>query len=237
MPHPDPDRLTLAALPAEPPDPEVVAHLRVCPECRAHVAALRHTVELARLGETTEDRPGPPAAVWDAIATATGVAAGPAPPKLVDPPARRGRRRPLALAAAAGLAAGLVLGWAGAAWPDRAEPAVATTPLAPLATAATAPSGAVGLAEHDGHREVVVEVADPAGPPAGGYLEVWLMSAAGDRLYALGALVPDGTVLRGRYPLPEGLSLDAWPIVDVSLEPLDGDPRHSGTSLLRGPVR
>ena len=47
-PHPDAERLTLAALPAEQADPEVAAHLRRCAQCRAEVDALRRTVELAR---------------------------------------------------------------------------------------------------------------------------------------------------------------------------------------------
>ena len=34
--------------------------------------------------------------------------------------------------------------------------------------------------------------------------------------------------------LPEGLDLAEYPIVDVSLEPLDGDPTHSGVSVARG---
>jgi hypothetical protein len=33
-PHPDAERLTLAALPAEHADPEVALHLRVCAQCR-----------------------------------------------------------------------------------------------------------------------------------------------------------------------------------------------------------
>ena len=38
-PHPDAERLTLAALPAEQADPEVAAHLRQCAQCRAEVDA------------------------------------------------------------------------------------------------------------------------------------------------------------------------------------------------------
>jgi hypothetical protein len=36
--------------------------------------------------------------------------------------------------------------------------------------------------------------------------------------------------------VPEGLDLDAFPIVDVSVEQLDGDPLHSGVSVCRGQI-
>jgi hypothetical protein len=58
-PHPDSERLTLAALPAEQSDPDVAAHLRVCAQCRSEVDALRRTVELAR-AEVSEPLPIPP---------------------------------------------------------------------------------------------------------------------------------------------------------------------------------
>ena len=34
--------------------------------------------------------------------------------------------------------------------------------------------------------------------------------------------------------LPEGIDLAEHPIVDVSVEPLDGDPTNSGVSVARG---
>ena len=43
--HPDPERLALAALPAEPQDPEIEAHLAGCTECRGRLTALQRTVE------------------------------------------------------------------------------------------------------------------------------------------------------------------------------------------------
>ena len=66
-PHPDSERLTLAALPAEQSDPDVAAHLRVCAQCRAEVDALRRTVELARAEGVSEPLPIPPTRVWQAI--------------------------------------------------------------------------------------------------------------------------------------------------------------------------
>ena len=49
------------------------------------------------------------------------------------------------------------------------------------------------------------------------------------RLVSLGPVRADGT-----YDLPAGLDPAAFPIVDVSGERIDGDPTHSGDSVLRG---
>jgi hypothetical protein len=67
LPHPDPDLLALAALPAEPADPQVSAHLQACTACQLHVEELRHTVRLARAGEAAGPLTGPPPRVWQAV--------------------------------------------------------------------------------------------------------------------------------------------------------------------------
>jgi hypothetical protein len=36
------------------------------------------------------------------------------------------------------------------------------------------------------------------------------------------------------FELPADLDLEQFPIVDVSVEPLDGVPTHSGVSVARG---
>lgn len=48
-------------------------------------------------------------------------------------------------------------------------------------------------------------------------------------MVSLGPSRPDG-----RYAVPSGVDAGRFPVVDVSLEPPDGDPTHSGTSVLRG---
>jgi hypothetical protein len=40
----------------------------------------------------------------------------------------------------------------------------------------------------------------------------------------------------GRFDLPDGLDLTQFPVVDVSEEHFDGDPAHSGDSVVRGPL-
>jgi anti-sigma-K factor RskA len=62
-----------------------------------------------------------------------------------------------------------------------------------------------------------------------GFLEVWVISPDVTQLVSLGPLRNDGV-----YDLPSGLDPAAFPIVDVSVEPIDGDPTHSGASVLRG---
>lgn len=62
-----------------------------------------------------------------------------------------------------------------------------------------------------------------------GFFEVWMIDPAVSQLVSLGPLRSDGI-----YDLPPGMDAAAFPIVDVSIEPLDGDPTHSGNSILRG---
>jgi hypothetical protein len=99
--------------------------------------------------------------------------------------------------------------------------------LAPLA--GSSGTGSARIADQ-GRTEVVV--VDTSGLPqrSGSFYEVWLMDQASGRLVPLGLLAPDG---RGRFSVPAGLA-DRYRTVDVSLEADDGDPAHSGKSVLRG---
>lgn len=72
-PHPDPERLVLAALPAEPDDPAVADHLRGCARCRTEVDDLRRTVELAREGGVRDALPTPPDRVWQGVVAELGL--------------------------------------------------------------------------------------------------------------------------------------------------------------------
>jgi anti-sigma-K factor RskA len=64
-----------------------------------------------------------------------------------------------------------------------------------------------------------------------GFHEVWLINVDGTRMVALGVLA-DGDV--GEFEVPRGLLDEGYRIVDISVEPEDGDPTHSGVSLARG---
>ncbi|MFN8077861.1 MAG: sigma-70 family RNA polymerase sigma factor [Kineosporiaceae bacterium] len=163
-------------------------------------------------------------------------------------PARRelrGRRfgpRMLSAVAAAGIALGAVAG-AGvtAGLRDDAPSVAAPTPTPtvlvqvrlnalPQPEAAKA-FGSAEVVQASGSRELVVDVSDLGRTP--GFLEVWLIDRDVKRMVPVGVI--SGS--QGRFTLPEGLDLSQYPIVDVSVEPLDGDPTHSGTSVLRGVIK
>ncbi|MGY1635312.1 anti-sigma factor [Geodermatophilus sp. SYSU D00742] len=256
MPHCTPEQLALAAL-REPLPAADAAHLDGCARCRAEVASLQRGVDA--LAVPALAAPGtpvpPPPAVWAAIAAATGVSSAPRPevvagtapapaaaaPAGPPPPAPgpavaavtplRPRRSRLLLAAAAALVVGAGIGAGSVALGSRDDDsgvAVAAAALDPLDD-----SGASGQARvverDDGTRVLVVDLT--AEDRADGFYEVWLIDEA------VRDMVSVGVVQGGRrvtLPLPSGLDLGQYPVVDVSVEPLDGDPLHSGESVARG---
>ncbi|MFP3906737.1 MAG: anti-sigma factor [Acidimicrobiales bacterium] len=79
------------------------------------------------------------------------------------------------------------------------------------------------------HDDVVLQLEVDGLTSIDGYYEVWLLTPEVDGLVSLGPLRSDG-----RYELPDGLDHTEYSVVDVSVEPHDGDPTHSGNSVLRG---
>ena len=59
---------------------------------------------------------------------------------------------------------------------------------------------------------------------------MWLLDPDTGDLISLGVL--NGTA--SDFELPDGLDLRDYPTIDVSREPLDGDPAHSADSIARG---
>lgn len=240
--HPDADRLTLAALPAEPQDAEVVTHLAVCPLCREYVAAMRHTVELARVAEADTDVPPPPPRVWQAIvdeldAGQDGVQRLPSPPERVTRRAGRSSRwRAVAVPVAAaviGVAAGLGVGIGIGMTPAAGTPVAQLLPLEGRDPGGT---GTVGVIERDGAREMVVRLDGITDTAGADFLEAWLIDNSGTRLLSLGSLAQDGTGFHGAFTVPADLPMSDYSTVDISAEKWDGDPAHSRISLLRGPL-
>lgn len=71
-------------------------------------------------------------------------------------------------------------------------------------------------------------------PLEGADYELWLLDLEGEELQDLVSL---GTVNEdGSFTVPDGIDLDEFSVVDVSVEPHDGDESHSGNSVLRGPL-
>lgn len=63
-------------------------------------------------------------------------------------------------------------------------------------------------------------------------LELWLIEPATDGSVA--DLVSLGTIDGDRFVIPDGYDTERFSVVDISVEPRDGDPAHSGRSILRG---
>lgn len=245
MRHVDPEDLALVAL-GEPVDAATREHLDACPECAATVASFADVVGVARGIGPDDVLVAPPERVWAAIseelalsgpASGAGTRAAPgaedaasadqvAPSAQVVPLRRRGLPW---LAAAA--AAGVVVGSVGTGLLlNRPEPAPTT-----LARAALDPlpgweaSGDAQVLERaDGTVELVVTLDGPAAD--GDFREVWLIDREVTRLVSLGVL--EGS--SGTFTVPTGLDLADFAVVDISAEPFDGDPAHSGDSIIRG---
>jgi hypothetical protein len=252
--HCTPETLALAALREPLPDADA-AHLSGCAACRAEVASLQRSVGALAVPEFAASVApvAPPPAVWAAIAAATGVQAAPRPdvvpqddripPAVVTPEApvaprelapapavvrelRPGRSRVLlAMAASLLVGAGIGAGAVALAGRDTGE-AVAAADLEPLDDR-DATGNAEVVATGDGEQLRVVLEAPELDD---GFYEVWLLEPSVQRMVQIGVVRAGTTTL----DLPAGLDLSEYPIVDVSVEPLDGDPTHSGDSVARG---
>lgn len=234
-------------------------HLESCAACSAELAALRATAERFRASHITPVQP--PAGVWDRIladiasegapvdavepraavtldaeheAAADRTAAAPAAaPRMPTGDLVRRRRRRFgagaliaACTASAMLAASLavlIVTQVGGA-PRSTD--VANAALEPLTSTVSAARAEV--IERDGQRLLVVDA--DALPTIDGYLDVWLLDADAQQMVSLGVMDSASTELT----LPADLDLAAFPVVDVSIEPYDGDPTHSGDSIWRG---
>lgn len=187
----------------------------------------------------------PPAALPAAAVPAAAVAA-PLPVDVAAVTSRRGRRvGPRLLGVAA---AGLVVGVAGTALvtalsggdDSRLEPQqIAAADLEAYgAGAGTAVTGSARLAGPAGQADDdrVLQVWLDGVPDTGeAFLEAWLIDPDSGAMVSLGPLASqDRGAVTVELSVPPGLDVADYAVVDVSAEPLDGDPTHSGTSLARG---
>jgi hypothetical protein len=226
--HCDDDDLSLIAL-GEPAGSEDDAHLQQCPRCRSRLDQFAAVVASAR-SITDEDRPtAPPAAVWEAITAELGVTS-PAGVTSID--AARSRRRPSTwLIASAAAVVGLLVGGvvtAGMVGSTGSADVVAEAALAPIDN-----SGFTGTATVErGSDGSVLTVSVPDLPAVSdGYYEVWMATPDTATMVAIGTLNPGQ---EGHFPLPEGMDVGSFPVVDVSVEHFDGQAGHSATSVVRG---
>jgi anti-sigma-K factor RskA len=242
MRHVDPEVLALLALGEQIALPIDSMHISECEQCRREIEVLSRAVVIGRSTFDVGELLDPPLRVWErisdelslnsgAVQTAAELAGADA---AVSPTVHSldRRRRPWvgALAAAASLA--LVAAAGSAIW-RTFEPGAQPTILA-SATLEAFPNWADSTGEAtlerlpDGSR--VIDVNFDASVTADSYREVWLITSDATALVSLG--IVEGT--SGQFTVPEGLDIDRYDLVDISEEPFDGDPAHSGDSIVRG---
>jgi len=146
----------------------------------------------------------------------------------------RGRRPAAWLLTAAAAVVGLVVGigvtLVATSGDDDELPVVASTELVVLAD--DSPGGDAEIRGSGSTRVLELDVPGLS-PDADGFYEVWLLDEDAKRLVSIGLLDPSqGT--QATFPIPEDLDVAEFPVVDVSVEPADGDPAHSGDSIVRG---
>ncbi|MFE1248048.1 anti-sigma factor [Streptomyces sp. NPDC058735] len=252
MEHTDEETLALMAI-GESPSPPDDEHVRGCARCSRELEALSRVVSTMKTPAPHEhELLAPPPGLWDSIASELHLdrQAGPEPfdedvpeadasqsdddsvpppPPAARPRARRLGRFGVALAACAallGAAAGSTITW----WVTRDDAGVSVAEGSRLNSLQASSAGYARLSESDGHRTLRITVEGL--PRTSGYFEVWLMDRTHTKLVSMGVLGPDG---RASLPVPSNIDLREYSVVDVSVQPYNGKPDHSGDSLVRGP--
>jgi hypothetical protein len=253
MTHSDPDALAMLALGDPDVDEADVEHVMGCEQCRSELDRLMRVTRAAREnGPVDFELMEPSPAVWEGIraqltmeapaealpAEAAPVQTAVAPPaRPADvPPRRRGgrstrsrRRWVAALSGAAVVAIAVVVSAVLVLRPTAQVEAQAT--LAGLPAWSTS-SGTATMERHaDGTTVLEVALDSPAVRSSGSdYREVWLMSSDLTKSISVGLLDGDS----GTFVMPPNIAAADYPVVDISQQPLNGDPAHSGDSIVRG---
>lgn len=225
MPHCDLDDLALLAL-DETVDLASASHVQSCLQCREQLLELQQVVVTGKASGGPDALISPPPRVWDAIAAQIATEPVPLAPR------RRGVPRWAGLAAAC--VAGLVIGGGAVAvvtGQNTPTSVVASAELAPMPDGPDRGGEAEAvLNKTDSGYTITVKANGLSGPE--GFYEVWLLDEQDSGLIALGSLAPGEK--QATFPVPDGVDLDVFSAVDISDEPLDGDPTHSTVTVLRG---
>jgi len=245
MRHVDPTTLSLVAVGESAATPRERHHIDICPSCTEHVRERHRVVGRARAAAGAGALFAPRAEVWLAIRAELGLTPGLLPgdvhtvaeqPRSAAPVNSAINRQRQVRVIAVALVLAVVLGAVVVGmlvWP-----AVTASRVRVLASATLdafplwpdASGTAVAQERSDGSRELLVRLRAPANRDS--LREVWLVTGDTTQLVSLGEL--DGHT--GLFAIPDGLDLGEWGVVDISEEPPDGDPGHSGDSIVRGPL-
>ncbi|WP_374008287.1 anti-sigma factor [Leifsonia sp. LS-T14] len=250
MTHSDPDVLAMLALGDTDVGDADLDHVMTCPECRTELERLTRVTRVARENGPVDfalHEPSPQ--VWERIRAQLTMDPSPAidaatapqsPPAIRETAAhpsrvRRRRRWPVVVSAVAVLAVAAVLALIvvirPAAQPQVQAQVQAQATLAGLPTWSTSAGTATMEREPDGSTVLAVKLSSPAVHSGStDYREVWLMNTELTKSISVGLL--DGG--NGRFVMPPNIAAADYPVVDISQQPLNGDPAHSGNSIVRG---
>lgn len=216
----DVETLALAAL-GESIPAEARAHITVCVRCQTTLDELTAVASRAT-AISDSDRPTPPPAfVWENIERAI----------IADKAERRGGGRPagwFALAAAVGLIVGV--GGTSVVLGQDSSPAVTVVAETTLDPLKEGQASGVARVEQTVNGSVL-NVSVPDLPTPDGYYEVWMLAPDSSRMISIGVL---GSGEMSVFPLPAGMQMAEFPVVDISVEKYDGDVTHSADSVVRG---
>lgn len=180
----------------------------------------------------------PPDEIWQGIESAVGVDRD-AQASVVPLDSRRRNLLRVFIGAAAAVAAAFIGVFAFVSLSEDADEVLATATLAydPLSfdsLGATAAAGA-NLVSEDGRLTVALVDATLPFPGDGADLEVWLIQPDDQGnvadLISLGVVSPTDPE---SLEVPRSHDPAVYFVVDISVEPRDGDAAHSGRSILRG---
>lgn len=235
MSHADPEQLAGLALDPTDGPADVREHAETCPDCAALLAAF--TGARRRTGADALVPPPPELRTQVLTQVRSGDAPPVPPPVRAEPAPRRGVPLWLAgVAAALALLAGVGLGRLGTGTdetPEAVDPpadtgtVVAATPLTALDS--DAERGEASAVQTDDTFTIRVSASELGDEP--GVHEVWLINVDGERMISIGLLASGD---EGEFAVPMDLIGEGYRIVDISVEPDDGDPTHSGVSIARG---
>ncbi|HET8789274.1 MAG TPA: anti-sigma factor [Actinomycetes bacterium] len=192
---------------------DVDRHLAGCDPCRRDLAAVAVASSALRDASRLPVMPAPDLPPMRL------------PPASPDPPL--GRRRGRWLLGAAAVLLALLLGVGGyTVGRDRDAGRGRTVALAAITGGASAEARMRGAGD-----DQIMTMTARGLPrlPAGAYYEVWLVDDAGKE-FPVGVLAANG---EGIWSLPAEVTA-RYRVIDVTLEPADGDPSRSAESVLRG---